>query len=211
MFIIESISFLGFEHLVFLINGELVLSFPTSVNGIFNGTRVTVLQGDITDQNTDAIVNAADPKLSGGGGVDGAIHRKGGPRLQQECYDLINSEYPSGIPTGEPIITSGGLLRAHYVIHVVGPIWLAKGDEDLILYNCYVNALSLARQMNIRSVSFPSISTGAYGYPLEKAAPISIRAVMDFVNRHQFFDEIRFVLFDTPTFEAFFRSFSEYR
>lgn len=167
--------------------------------------------GDITEQNTDAIVNAADPRLSGGGGVDGAIHRKGGPRLQQECYDLINSEYPSGLPVASPIITSGGLLKAHFVIHVVGPIWLGKGDEDRVLYDCYVNSLSLAKQMNIRSISFPSISTGAYGYPLERASPIGIRAIMDFVHRDDFFEEIRVVLYDPGTFEAYSRSFSQYQ
>ncbi len=186
------------------------MGFSASRTAKFNGTTVSVLMGDITDQNTDAIVNAANPQLSGGGGVDGAIHRKAGPRLQQECYDLINSDYPSGLPPSKPVITSGGLLKAHYVIHVSGPVWLGKGNEEALLRDCYVNVLALAKQMNIRSISFPSISTGAYGFPLEKAAPIAVKAVVDTVNSTDFYEEIRLVLYDPTTLEAYSTAFSRY-
>ncbi len=158
-----------------------------------NKTELTLIQGDITEQETEAIVNAANTTLLGGGGVDGAIHRAGGPTILEECKRIRAKQ--AGCPTGEAVITTGGNLKAKYVIHTVGPVWSeGKRKEDMLLHNAYKNSLSLAKDKGIRSLSFPSISTGAYGFPIERAAGIALCTVRDFLKGYTF-EEVRFVLF----------------
>ena len=152
------------------------------------------MQGDITEQGTDAIVNAANSSLMGGGGVDGAIHRKGGRQILEECK-LIRRSLPDGLPTGEAVATTGGSLKAKKVIHTVGPIWSGGNDgEPELLARAYRNSLALALKLGIKTISFPSISTGAYGYPVEKACKIALRAVVDFLGENAGIIEVRFVL-----------------
>src|SRR5690348_3926078 len=135
-------------------------------NESFLNGRVLVVIGDITDQDVDAIVNAANSTLLGGGGVDGAIHRAGGPEILDECRRIRETDYPKGLPTGEAVITTGGNLRARYVIHTVGPIYGRDPERQAeLLAACYQNSLLLARQHHLPSIAFPSISTGAFGYP----------------------------------------------
>jgi O-acetyl-ADP-ribose deacetylase (regulator of RNase III) len=167
-----------------------------------NKTRLTLLPGDITQQGTDAIANAANSSLLGGGGVDGAIHRAGGRQILEECIKI--REKQGGCNTGEAVITTGGNLPARYVIHTVGPIWRGgdSGEPDL-LANCYSNSLKLAVENGIRTISFPSISTGVYVYPVEKAAPVALGAVMDFLRKSDALDEVVFVLYDTGTYQAY--------
>ncbi|VVB88610.1 [Protein ADP-ribosylglutamate] hydrolase [uncultured archaeon] len=159
--------------------------------------RVILVQGDITEQGTHAIVNAANSGLMGGGGVDGAIHRKGGPDILNECK-IIRESLPDGLPTGDAVVTTGGRLRAEHVIHTVGPIWSGGGTgEPELLARAYRNSLALALKMGFRSISFPSISTGAYGYPIEKASRIALGSVIEFLEKNKGIDEIRFVLHST--------------
>jgi len=160
--------------------------------------RVELVQGDITRQDTDAIVNAANPSLLGGGGVDGAIHRAGGPEILEECRRL------GGCPPGEARITTGGRLAARYVIHAVGPVYYnGRSGEPEKLASAYRCSLELARKQGLRSVAFPSISTGAYGYPAEEAAPIALRTVVSYLRRHSGIELVRFVLYDTPTYAIY--------
>ena len=164
---------------------------------LVGGARLRLVQGDITDQDVDAIVNAANPSLMGGGGVDGAIHRKGGPKILEECRRIRSKEWPQGLPTGKAVMTSGGNLKAEYVIHTVGPIWHGgnAGESDL-LADAYRNSLELAVQNRLRRVSFPSISTGVYGYPIEKAAIVALKAVKEFLEKKAgMMKEVNFVLF----------------
>jgi O-acetyl-ADP-ribose deacetylase (regulator of RNase III) len=155
-------------------------------------------EGDITRQETEAIVNAANSRLAGGGGVDGAIHRAGGPVIMEECRHL------GGCPTGQAVITTGGKLKAAYVIHTVGPIYQggAKGEADL-LASAYRESLKLALSKGIRSVAFPSLSTGAYGYPLDQAAEIAVGTVTNYLSENPVFDRVGFVLFGSQAFEAY--------
>ena len=168
-----------------------------------NKTELTLIQGDITEQETEAIVNAANTTLLGGGGVDGAIHRAGGPTILEECKKIRAKQ--GGCLTGEAVITTGGNLKAKYVIHTIGPVWSGgKRKEDTLLHNAYKNSLSLAKDKGIRSLSFPSISTGAYGFPIERAAEIALCTVRDFLKGYSF-KEVRFVLFsekDLNVYEA---------
>jgi len=158
-----------------------------------NKTKLTLIRGDITEQDTEAILNAANTSLLGGGGVDGAIHRAGGPSILEECKKIRVKQ--GGCSTGEAVITTGGNLKARYVIHTVGPVWSGGNrNEDLPLRNAYRNSLSLAKDKGIQSLSFPSISTGAYGFPVERAAHIALSTVRDFLKTHTF-EEVRFVLF----------------
>ncbi|KPL16252.1 MAG: hypothetical protein AMJ93_15965 [Anaerolineae bacterium SM23_84] len=161
-------------------------------------SKLELVQGDITQQDTEAVVNAANPSLLGGGGVDGAIHRAGGPQILEECRKI------GGCPPGEARITSGGRLKAKYVIHTVGPIYHGgtKGEAE-ILASAYRSSLKLASERGIKSVAFPSISTGAYGYPIELAAPIALRTAMDYLQAHPEVEWVRFVLFGKSAYEAY--------
>jgi O-acetyl-ADP-ribose deacetylase (regulator of RNase III) len=148
----------------------------------FINGRVRVLVGDITRQEVDAVVNAANSTMLGGGGVDGAIHRAGGSIILEECRELRRTRYPEGLPTGEAVVTTGGNLPARFVIHTVGPIYgQHNGREAQLLAACYLNSLRLAAERALESVAFPSISTGAYGYPREEAAPIVSEAIKNFL------------------------------
>ena len=165
-----------------------------SMNVIGN-SRIYLLLGDITEQRTDAIVNAANSTLMGGGGVDGAIHKKGGTEILEECRSLRKTKWPDGLPTGEAVVTTGGRLKAKMVIHTVGPVWKGGNEgEAQLLASAYRNCLALALKMHIRSISFPSISTGAYGYPIGEASRIALGTVIDFVRNHNGIDEVHFVL-----------------
>ena len=168
-------------------------------------TRLFLMRGDITKQNVDAIVNAANSSLMGGGGVDGAIHRAGGPAILEECKQ-IRAMHGQCAP-GEAVITGGGNLNARFVIHTVGPIWRGGNtNEDVTLANAYRNSLNLALQYEVRTISFPSISTGAYGYPLDLAAKTALSTVIGFCQNiadKQLIDEVRFVLFDRFTETAY--------
>lgn len=166
--------------------------------------KVRIIQGDITEQETDAIVNAANSSLMGGGGVDGAIHRKGGPKILEECKRIRETEWPDGLPTGKAVITTGGNLKAKYVIHTVGPVWRGGGrGEPELLAEAYRNSLKLAASKGLRTVAFPAISTGAYGYPKDKAAEVALRTVRDFLEEEGGLDEVIFVLFTEPTLRIF--------
>lgn len=153
-----------------------------------------LVQGDITEQNVDAIVNAANSTLLGGGGVDGAIHRAGGMEILEECKEIRARQ--GGCPTGEAVITTAGRLPAAKVIHTVGPVWHGSGGEADLLGNCYRNSLRLAEENGCRTVAFPSISTGAYRYPVEEAAAVALSAVIEELETRDV-DEVRFVLY-TP-------------
>jgi len=163
-------------------------------------SRLELVQGDITQQETQAIVNAANSSLLGGGGVDGAIHRAGGPQILEECRKI------GGCPPGEARITSGGRLKAKYVIHTVGPIYHdGTHGEPETLANAYRNSLTLASQHGIRSVAFPSISTGAYGYPMEDAALIALRTTMSYLKAHPEIELVRFVLYGNTAHDSYVR------
>lgn len=169
----------------------------------FGSGRIQLVRGDITKETTDAIVNAANTSLLGGGGVDGAIHRAGGPGILEECKAIRARQ--GGCPAGEAVVTTGGRLPARHVIHTVGPVWRG-GDqgEPEILASCYRNSLRLAVEKGLRSVAFPSISTGAYGYPVEKAASVALTAVAAFLSKEEGAPAlVRFVLFDEGTLRAY--------
>ncbi|HEX6285543.1 MAG TPA: O-acetyl-ADP-ribose deacetylase [Pyrinomonadaceae bacterium] len=162
----------------------------------FLNERVVVVVGDITRQDVDAVVNAANSTLLGGGGVDGAIHRAGGPQILQECHEIRRTIYPQGLPAGEAVITTGGNLRARFVIHTVGPIYGRDAEREAeLLAACYQNSLALARLHALSSIAFPSISTGAYGYPKAEAAAVSSGAIKQFLNADQNIREVRLVFF----------------
>ena len=162
-------------------------------------TKLTLIKGDITTLNCDAIVNAANSALAGGGGVDGAIHRAGGTSIMEECRKI------GGCPTGEAVITNAGKLPAKYVIHTVGPIWRGGShNETQLLTDCYANSLILAAEKGIKSIAFPNISTGVYGFPKPQAANLAISIVKDYVAQHPTqFDEIVFVCFDEENFDLY--------
>ena len=167
-----------------------------------NKTKLSLTVGDITKQKTDAIVNAANSSLMGGGGVDGAIHRAGGPKILEECIKI--REKQGGCDTGEAVITTGGNLPAKYVIHTVGPIWEGGNrKEPELLANCYKNSLKLAVENGIKTVSFPSISTGAYGYPIDQAATVALKAVIDFLKKDDSLNEVIFVLFNDSIYKSY--------
>lgn len=158
--------------------------------------RVHVLIGDITSHDVTAIVNAANSSLLGGGGVDGAIHRNGGPQILLECKQIRETTHPNGLPTGEAVITTAGNLAAQYVIHTVGPIYGHNPSQEAeLLAACYQNSLRLALQHAVSSIAFPSISTGAYGYPKPEAAAISSRVIRDFLTADNQIQEVRLVFF----------------
>ena len=164
-----------------------------------------LVQGDITEQEVDAVVNAANSSLMGGGGVDGAIHRRGGPAILAACKEIRRTAYPDGLPPGEAVLTTGGDLPADHVIHTVGPVWHGGDqDEDEVLASAYRSSLDRAREAGLRRIAFPSISTGAYGFPLARAARIALRAVVDDLRTHgDAFDEVRLVLFSDADLAAY--------
>ena len=163
-----------------------------------------LIKGDITDVEADAIVNAANSTLLGGGGVDGAIHSRGGPKILEECKRLKANEWPDGLPTGNAVITSGGNLKAKHVIHTVGPIWRGGVyDEAKLLRRAYWNSLKLAVTKGLRSVAFPSISTGAYGYPTEEASQVAVNAVKDYLDKEDKIEKVAFVLFSQRDFDIY--------
>ena len=167
-------------------------------------TTIRLVQGDITEMATDAIVNAANRSLMGGGGVDGAIHLKGGPKILEECRKIRATTYPDGLPTGKAVITTAGNLKAKKVIHTVGPIWHGgTKKEPQLLADAYVNSLRLAADNGLRSVAFPSISTGAYGYPIREAAAIASKAVKVFLESNSQLEEVVFVLFSQGDLEVY--------
>ena len=166
--------------------------------------KIRIIRGDITEQETDAIVNAANSSLMGGGGVDGAIHRKGGPKILEECKRIRRTQWPNGLPTGKAVITTGGNLKAKYVIHTVGPVWRGgKHGEAELLADAYRNSLKLAVSKGIRTISFPAISTGAYGYPMEEAAEVALKTVKDFLEAEDKLDEVIFVLFTESAYRVY--------
>jgi len=158
--------------------------------------RVVVVVDDLTRQDVDAIVNAANSSLLGGGGVDGAIHRAGGPQILKECREIRKSRYPDGLPTGEAVITSGGNLPARFVIHTVGPIYGHDPKREAeLLAACYRNSLTLAVEHRVSTIAFPSISTGVYSYPKSEAAAVSSRAIKEFLKIGHGIGEVRLVFF----------------
>ncbi|MEJ5350829.1 MAG: O-acetyl-ADP-ribose deacetylase [Melioribacteraceae bacterium] len=160
--------------------------------------RIEIIKGDITKLKVDAIVNAANNSLLGGGGVDGAIHRAAGPELLEECKKL------GGCPTGEAKITKGYNLPAKFVIHTVGPIWHGGNyNEDELLANCYKNSLKLAVENGIKTIAFPSISTGAYRFPVERASKIAFNTVIEFLHKHNEIEKVIFCCFDDKTYSIY--------
>ena len=170
----------------------------------FLAGRVLVVVGDITRQDVGAIVNAANSALLGGGGVDGAIHQAGGPRILEECREIRKTVYPDGLPTGQAVITTGGNLPARYVIHTVGPIYGREPErESELLAACYKNSLILAREQQISSIAFPSISTGAFGYPKSEAAKISSKTIREFLSEDEQIEQVRLVFFQQKDARVF--------
>ncbi len=174
-----------------------------------NGVKVRLVQGDITQQPTDAIVNAANSSLMGGGGVDGAIHRAGGPAILEECQQIVARQ--GRVPTGQAVITTGGRLKAKYVIHTVGPVWHGgRQGEPGTLASAYRESLKIAVAGGLKSVAFPSISTGAYGYPVDAAARVALKAVAGFLREQPSkLEEVVFVLFDSATLSHYQAALAE--
>ena len=162
--------------------------------------RIELVEGDITDQRADAIVNAANATLLGGGGVDGAIHRRGGETILDACRELRRERYPDGLPVGEAVATTAGELPARWVIHTVGPIYRRERDPASLLARCYLACLRVADELGATTVAFPAISTGAFGYPVREAAAVALDAVRDADTN---VDEVRFVLFGRAAYRAF--------
>ncbi len=174
-----------------------------------NGVKLRLVQGDITQQTTDAIVNAANSSLMGGGGVDGAIHRAGGPAILEECKQIVDRQ--GRLPAGQAVITTGGRLKAKYVIHTVGPVWHGgRSHEPETLASAYRESLKIAAERGLTSVAFPSISTGAYGYPVGAAARVAVKAVADFLRAQPGdLKEVIFVLFDRSTLAEYEAALAE--
>jgi O-acetyl-ADP-ribose deacetylase len=170
----------------------------------FLGGRVVVVVADITKQTVTAIVNAANSSLLGGGGVDGAIHRAGGPQILAECQQIRRTKYPQGLPPGEAVLTTGGALPADYVIHTVGPVYSSNSGRDAeLLAACYANSLELAMQHSMTSIAFPAISTGIYGYPKHEAAVVASEAIRNFLTTDRLIKEVRMVFFQAADAAAF--------
>ncbi|MFI0226581.1 O-acetyl-ADP-ribose deacetylase [Streptomyces lydicus] len=161
---------------------------------------LTLVQGDITEQAVDAVVNAANSSLLGGGGVDGAIHRRGGPEILAECRALRASRYGRGLPTGQAVATTAGRLPARWVIHTVGPVFARNEDRSELLASCYRESLRVADELGARTVAFPAISTGIYGWPMDDGARIAVETVR---TTDTAVEEVRFVLFDAQAYDAF--------
>ena len=163
-----------------------------------NKSNLVLAEGDITNESTDAIVNAANSRLEGGGGVDGAIHNAGGPSIMQACRKI------GSCPTGHAVITTAGNLKAKYVIHTVGPIYRGgKKGEATLLKSAHLESLKLASAKKIKSIAFPAISTGVYGYPIHEAAHIALKTTVDYLKEHDDIELVRFILFDRKTYDIF--------
>lgn len=171
--------------------------------------KISLILGDITEMSTDAIVNAANSSLMGGGGVDGAIHRKGGKKILEECLQIRNRQ--GGCATGEAVITTAGNLPSKYVIHTVGPVWNggSQGEPEL-LRKCYLNSLKVAVEHNLKSVAFPNISTGIFGYPKDLAADIAIQAVNDFAQDSVEIEQVFFICFGQENYDLYLERLSEF-
>ncbi len=174
---------------------------------LVGNAKLKLIKGDITDVDADAIVNAANSTLLGGGGVDAAIHRKGGPKILEECKRMRATEWPDGLPTGCAVITSGGNLKARHIIHTVGPIWHGGFHEEAkLLKQAYRSSLKLAVANGLKTIAFPSISTGAYGYPVEEASRTAVDAVKDFLEKEDNLQKVIFVLFSERDFEVYLKA-----
>ena len=165
-----------------------------------HNVTLALMQGNIVTVEVDAIVNAANSALAGGGGVDGAIHRAGGPAIMEECRKI------GGCPTGSAVATTAGNLKAQHVFHAVGPVYHGRGDEERLLTGAYRKCLELAEQYHHSSIAFPSISTGIYGYPLHEAASIALRTVIEHIQQPTSLKQVVFVLFDKRTYDAYERA-----
>ncbi len=166
------------------------------------GDAITLSTGDITQQDADAIVNAANAELAPGGGVCGAIHRAGGPAIWEECKSIRQKQGP--LPTGQAVATTAGRMKARYVIHTVGPVWQGgRVGEPELLASCYRESVRVADELGLSSIAFPSISTGIFGYPVDMAAPVAVRAVSEALKTANNVREVRFVLFDAGTMKAY--------
>jgi len=180
------------------------------MSALWGRTEIRVVQGDITDQDVDAVINAANSSLMGGGGVDGAIHMRGGRTILEECKRIRKEEWPSGLPAGRAIITTGGSLRARHVIHTVGPVWSGgRSGEPATLAECYSNSLGIAAQRGLRTVAFPSIATGAYGYPIREASRVALRTVKSYVESEGAPAEVTFVLYSENDFKTYMEALEE--
>jgi O-acetyl-ADP-ribose deacetylase (regulator of RNase III) len=180
------------------------MTVPEADQQMFVSGRVRVIVGDITRQDVDAIVNAANSSLLGGGGVDGAIHRAGGPNILKQCREIRRTLYPKGLPTGEAVITTAGEMPAQYVIHTVGPIHgTHRGRESELLAACYRNSLMLAAKHSLKSIAFPAISTGVYDYPRDAAAAVASQAIQEFLAADDLLKEIRMVFFQRVDADVF--------
>ena len=176
--------------------------------------RVVVKVGDITKEDVDAVVNAANGSLMGGGGVDGAIHRAGGPEILKECKEIRRVHYPDGLPTGQAVITTAGKMTARYVIHTVGPVYERGGkDKAELLAACYRNSMKLAAEKGLKTMAFPAISTGVYGYPVEEAAKVSATTIEKFLGTDKSVQEVRLVFFSPTDADIFLKhhAFTESR
>jgi O-acetyl-ADP-ribose deacetylase (regulator of RNase III) len=164
--------------------------------------KLVLVEGDITKQKVDAIVNAANGSLMGGGGVDGAIHRAGGPAILEECKRIVKKI--GRLVPGKAVITIGGTLPARHVIHTVGPIWSGGGRQEAeTLASCYRESLKLAKKHYLKTIAFPSISTGAYGYPIEEAAKVALKAIIGFLDNEEGLDEVAMVLWDKQALDEY--------
>jgi O-acetyl-ADP-ribose deacetylase (regulator of RNase III) len=169
-----------------------------------NGKLLEVVQGDITREATDAIVNAANSSLLGGGGVDGAIHRAGGRSILEECQRIRQTRHPGGLPTGQAVATAAGRLPARYVIHTVGPVWRGGGSREAeLLASAYRESIRVAEELGLSSLAFPAISTGAYGFPAEPAAEIALRTAADELRQAQHLRLIKLVVFDAAALNIY--------
>jgi O-acetyl-ADP-ribose deacetylase len=167
-------------------------------------SRISLIRADITKLDVDSIVNAANSSLLGGGGVDGAIHKAGGKQILEECVAIRSKQ--GGCNPGEAVITTGGLLKAKYVIHTVGPVWNGgNNDEDKLLANCYINSLKLAEENNIKTIAFPNISTGVYGFPKERAADISVKTVKNYLKENGSIEKVIFVSFNEENYQLYLK------
>jgi O-acetyl-ADP-ribose deacetylase len=186
---------------------KLMEILKTFLNG-----RVAVKVGDITKEQVDAVVNAANGTLMGGGGVDGAIHRAGGPEILKQCKEIRAKEFPQGLPTGKAVITTAGRMPAKHVIHTVGPVYGRGGGEKAeLLTSCYRNCLRLAAEHGLKTIAFPAVSTGIYGYPVDEAAKVSSKAIEEFLGSNASLEEVRLVFFNPSDADAFLtnQSFTE--